>query len=282
MDYQLQVFSNPDTGSQLRTHTDINGISWFCAKDIAQALGYSEESNPARLFGNVPEIWRGVKRFHTRSENGVEQTRELLCVTLEGAYFFLGRSDKPKALPYQMWIAGDVVPSIKKHGAYMTPKFRDELLSDPDLLIRLAQELKAERAKVAALQEQTEKDKPKVIFADAVDSSKQSILIGNLAKILRQNGINIGQNRLFAWLRDHGYLIKARGDLWNMPTQKSIERGLFEVKIRVINNPDGSSKITKTTKVTGKGQIFFVNKFIQEKRAATVSSTNNKSVDAHD
>ena len=191
--------------------------------------------------------------------------QEMLCVTDNGAYFFLGRSDKPKAIPYQMWIAGEVVPSIKKHGVYMTPKFRDELLTDPDLLIRLAQELKAERSKVAALQEQNEKDRPKVIFAEAIEVSKDSILIGNLAKLLRQNGIDIGQNRLFAWLRENGYLKKCRGERWNMPTQESLERGLFEVKTRVMNNSDGSTKIFRTTKVTGRGQIYFVNMFVRYK-----------------
>ena len=263
MDYKLQVFTNNE-GLKLRTHTDSYGVSWFCAKDIAQALDYSETTanNTTALFGHVPEIWKGRKPISTP---GGEQ--EMLCVTLEGAYFFLGRSDKKKALPYQMWIARDVVPSIRKHGVYMTPQLQEELIANPDLLIRLAQELKAERIKVATLKEQSEKDRPKVIFADAVETSTESILIGNLAKILRQKGIDIGQNRLFAWLRENGFLMNCRGERWNMPTQYSLEQGLFEVKTRIINNPDGSTKIIHTTKVTGKGQIFFVNKFLSSKPA---------------
>ena len=264
MEYMLEVFTNPE-GLQLRTHTDMDGITWFCAKDIATALEYSQttvNNNIRNLLGNVPEIWKGNKPFIVRSENGVEQEREMLSLTEQGVYFFLGCSDKPKALPYQMWIASDVVPNIRKHGAYLTPEIQEELITNPDFIIRPAQELKAERLKVAALQEQSEKDRPKVIFADAVDASTDSILIGNLAKILRQNGISIGQNRLFSWLREKGYLMNCPGERWNFPTQDSLERGLFEVKTRVINNPDGSTKITHTTKVTGKGQIFFVNKFL--------------------
>ena len=240
---------------------------WFVARDVAEALEYSAatvNNNISNLFGNVPSMWSANKRIIVRSENGTEQGREMLCLMEQGLYFFLGRSDKPKALPYQMWIAGEVVPSIRKHGAYLTPQLQEELIANPDLLIRLAQELKAERQKVQALQEQVMQDKPKVIFADAVDTSKESILIGNLAKILRQNGVNIGQNRLFAWLRENGYLMNCKGERWNFPTQSSVDRGLFEVKTRIINNPDGSTKITHTTKVTGKGQIYFVNRLMRE------------------
>ena len=251
-------------GFQLRTISD-NGEIWFVAKDIAEALEYSMDGGMTKYFAHVPEIWKGGKRISFRSENGVEQEREMLCLTEQGLYFFLGRSDKKKALPYQIWIAGEVVPSIRKHGAYLTPQTQEELIQNPDFIIRLAQELKAERIKVKALQEQSEKDRPKVIFAEAVDASNSSILIGNLAKLLRQNGINIGQNRLFTWLRNNGYLRKSKGERWNMPTQASIETGLLEVKETVINNPDGTTKITHTTKVTGKGQIYFVNIFLRKK-----------------
>ena len=249
-------------GQQVRT-VEENGEIWFVAKDIAQALDYGEttiNSNLHNLFSNVPEIWTDNKPFIVSSENGITQKRNLLCVTEQGLYFFLGRSDKPKALPYQMWIAGEVVPSIRKHGAYMTPQTIEDMLADPDMAIRLLQELKAERIKVKALQEQNEKDRPKVIFAEAVDASKNSILVGELAKVLRQNGINIGQNRLFAWLRNNGYLCKF-GERYNSPTQSSMDSGFFEVKVSTVNNADGSIRTVRTTKVTGKGQIHFVNLF---------------------
>lgn len=252
----LQEFENGQFN--VRTIVDDDGEIWFVAKDVAQALDYAYWQ--PNIVGHVPEIWKGIKRINTP---GGEQ--EMLCLTEQGVYFFLGRSDKPKALPYQMWIAGEVVPSIRKHGAYLTPQAQEELIANPDFIIRLAQELKAERIKVKALQEQSAKDRPKVIFADAVDASANSILIGNLAKILRQNGVEIGQNRLFTYLRENGYLIRCKGERWNMPTQESIERGLFEVKKVVINNPDGTTKITHTTKVTGKGQIYFVNLFLANK-----------------
>lgn len=254
MDFKIQVFKFDN--SELRSTTDENGVVWFVAKDIAQGLGYSRfDSN---LVEKVPAIWKGTKPFRTP---GGEQ--DMLCLTDNGVYFFLGRSDKPLAVKYQMWIAGEVMPAIKKYGAYLSPKFQNELIDNPDLLIRLATELKNERLKVKALQDKAELDKPKIIFADALDVSNESILIGNLAKILRQNGIDIGQNRLFAWLRENGYLMRCGGERWNMPTQDSLDRGLFEVKTRVINNPDGSNKVVRTTKVTPKGQIFFVNKFIE-------------------
>ena len=259
----IEVFTSGEF--RVRTTQDADGTVWFVARDVADALEYSDASNPARLFANVPEMWKGVKRIHTTSDKATARPyQDMLCLMEQGLYFFLGRSDKPKALPYQMWIAGEVVPSIRKHGAYLTPQLQEELIANPDLLIRLAQELKAERQKVQALQEQATQDRPKVIFADAVDTSKESILIGNLAKILRQNGVNIGQNRLFAWLRENGYLMNCKGERWNFPTQSSVDRGLFEVKTRIINNPDGSTKITHTTKVTGKGQIYFVNRLMRE------------------
>ena len=257
----LEVFSNGEF--RVRTSTDADGTVWFVARDIAEALEYSLDGGMGRIFGHVPDCWTGGKRIAVSSENGIVQSREMLCLTEQGVYFFLGRSDKKKALPYQMWIAGDVVPSIRKHGVYMTSQVQEQLIADPDFIIRLAQELKAERIKVQALQEQAAQDRSKVIFAEAVDASSSSILIGNLAKILRQNGVNIGQSRLFAWLRENGYLMNCKGERWNCPTQASIDRGLFEVKTRIINNPDGSTKITHTTKITGKGQIYFINQLLK-------------------
>ena len=290
MENKLAVFESGDFTA--RTFTDDDGTIWVVAKDVAQSLGYSEASlnQMNNLLAPVPEIWKGHKRIMVRSENGVEQEREMLCLTEQGLYFFLGRSDKKAALPYQMWVAGKVVPSIRKHGIYMTTQKADELIANPDLIISLAQEVKASREQIKTLEKSVEyykdnaektaeyskeletvnvslqgkirENRPKVIFADAVDASKDSILIGNLAKLLRQNGINIGQTRFFEWLRNNGYLCNCKGERRNMPTQKSVDKGLFEVKKVVINNPDGSTKITHTTKVTGKGQIFFINGFI--------------------
>ncbi len=249
----LQVFNYE--GQQLRT-VEENGVAWFVAKDIAVVLGYSYWQ--PNIVGHVPEIWKGIKRINT--PGGYQ---EMLCLTENGVYFFLGRSDKPKAIPYQMWIAEEVMPSIRKHGMYVTPSKVEDILANPDSFIEVLQAYKAERTKREALEAKVESDRPKVIFADALEVSKESILIGNLAKILRQNGIEIGQNRLFEYLRNSGYLMRCKGERWNLPTQDSLERGLFEVKTRVINNADGSNKVVRTTKVTPKGQMHFVNMFLK-------------------
>ena len=252
----LQVFSKDEF--QVRTLNESDGSIWFVAKDVAHALDYAPESNPSRLMQSVPEIWKGVKRIHTL---GGEQ--EMLCLMEQGVYFFLGRSDKPKALPYQMWIAGEVVPSIRKHGAYMTPAKMQEVMKDPDVWIQVLQALKGEQQKVKALEAQAEQNKPKVIFAESVEMSKGSILIRELAKLLKQNGCSFGQNRLFAELRRRGYLIKSGSD-YNLPTQKSMELGLMEILTRTVNRGKGEIKLCKTPKITGKGQVYFVNMFMKE------------------
>ena len=217
-----------------------------------------------RIFGHVPAIWTGGKRIAVRSENGVEQTREMLCLKEQGVYFFLGRSDKKKALPYQMWIAGDVVPSIRKHGMYATPARIEDMLENPDAFIKALQAYKEEKAKREALEAKITEDKPKVIFAEAVETSKSSILIGSLAKLLKQNGIDIGPIKLFEWMRQRGYLSAQKGESWNMPTQRSLDMKLFEVRESITTNPDGSTMIHFTTKVTGKGQTYFINKFKEQ------------------
>lgn len=257
-------------GLQLRT-VEEDGEIWFVAKDIAQALEYNLDGGMNRIFGHVPAIWTGGKRIAVRSENGVEQTREMLCLKEQGVYFFLGRSDKKKALPYQMWIAGDVVPSIRKYGMYATPAKIEDMLENPDAFIKALQAYKAEKekreaveAEKLALEAKAEEDRPKVIFAEAVETSKSSILIGSLAKILKQNGIDIGPIKLFEWMRQRGYLSAQKGENWNMPTQKSLDMKLFEVRESITTNPDGSTMIHFTTRVTGKGQTYFINKFKEE------------------
>ena len=272
MNNSLQIFTK-DSFS-VRTIQDDNGVIWFVAKDVAQALEYGLDGGTGKYFAHVPEIWKGGKRISTPSGE-----QEMLCLTEQGLYFFLGRSDKPKALPYQIWIAGDVVPSIRETGFYATPAAAQQILNNPDIFIDMLRAYKEQKARNAeleakndfleqeaqSLQRQINTNKPKVIFADAVDASKDSMLIGNFAKILKQNGVDIGQNRLFEWFRKNGYLMNVTyGERKNMPTQKSMDLGLFEVKKTVVNNPDGSNRITHTTKITGKGQIYFVNLFLKE------------------
>lgn len=167
---------------------------------------------------------------------------------------------------FQAKIADEVIPSIRKCGLYATESTVEAMLNDPDVAIQLLQKVKEERAKRKALETDNEAMKPKVLFADSVTASKSSILVGEMAKLLKQNGVRTGQNRFFETLREKGYLIKRKGNDYNMPTQKAMEMGLFEIKETVINHADGHTSVNKTPKVTGKGQQYFVNLFLGEKK----------------
>ncbi|SEQ22621.1 anti-repressor protein [Virgibacillus subterraneus] len=190
-------------------------------------------------------------------------TQDATFVNEDGLYDVILDSRKSEAKRFRKWITSEVLPSIRKTGGYV---------ADDDMFINTYLPQADEQTKsmfrttlktMKAQNEQLATMKPKALFADAVETSKSSVLIGELSKILRQNGIDIGQNRLFGWLRDNGYLIRKRSESYNLPTQKSMDMGLFEIKKRSINNPDGSIRTTRTTKVTGKGQIYFVNKFLE-------------------
>ena len=251
MENALQVFEYK--GANVRT-IERDGEAWFVAKDVCDVLEIADYHQAVEALDDDE---RGRYSVPTPGGNQL-----MTAISEPGLYALVLKSRKPEAKEFSRWVRHEVLPAIRQHGGYLTPAKMEEALLNPDVIIRLAQALKAEREKVTALTEQVEASRAKVIFADAMDASQESILIGNLAKVLKQNGVEIGQNRLFAWLRENGYLMNCRGERWNMPTQSSIERGLFEVKTRIINNPDGSTRITHTTKVTGKGQIHFVNLFL--------------------
>lgn len=256
----MKIFENSEFGA-VRV-VDMNGEPWFVAKDVLRALDYADDYNPSRAMQAIPGEWKGVHRMHTP---GGEQ--EMLIISEQGLYFFLGRSDKPKALPYQMWVAGDVVPTIRKHGGYLTPAKLEEALTDPDTIIRLATNLKAEREKRQALEAQAAADRPKVVFAESIEVAKTSILVGEMAKLIKQaTGCDMGQNRFFEWLRANGYLHKG-GSARNMPTQRCIDAGWMEIKEGTRIGSSGECHITRTPKVTGKGQIYFVNLFREMKAA---------------
>lgn len=195
-----------------------------------------------------------VTNNHIRKLNNAGEN----FLTESGVYKLVFKSRKPNAEKFTDWVTDEVLPSIRKHGMYAV----DDLINDPDLAIKAFTALKEEKTRNKMLQADNERMRPKEIFADAVATSQTSILIGDLAKLLKQNGVETGQKRFFEWLRENGYLIKRKGADWNMPTQKAMERGLFEVKESAVNNPDGSVRINKTTKVTGKGQQYFINKFL--------------------
>ena len=250
----VTIFKNEQFG-EVRV-VEQNGEPWFVGKDVANILGYERPTKA------IQDHVDDEDRDEVPIQDSIGRMQKTPTINESGLYSLILSSKLPQSKQFKRWVTSEVLPSIRKHGAYMTSEKIEEILSDPDTIISLAQELKEERAIRNKLQDKIEKDRPKTLFADAVATSQTSILIGELAKILRQNGVNIGQNRLFSWLRDNGYLIKRKGSDWNMPTQKSMELGLFEIKERTINNPDGSVDIKKTPKVTGKGQQYFINKFL--------------------
>ena len=249
----LQIFNSPEFGA-IRT-IEKDGEPWFVGKDVAAALGYEKPTDAVRKHVDVED--RGISKMETPS--GAQETT---IINESGLYSLVLSSKLPTAKKFKRWVTSEVIPSIRKHGGYLTPDKLEEVLLKPDTLIQLAQNLKAEQEKRRALEVKMEEQKPKVLFAESVEAAKTSILIGELAKLLKQNGINIGQNRLFEWLRNNGYLIKRQGSDYNMPTQRAMEMGLFEIKETTITHSDGHIHVNKTPKVTGKGQVYFVNLFV--------------------
>ncbi|WP_304747966.1 phage antirepressor [Dubosiella newyorkensis] len=238
-------------GSQVRTIT-INNEPYFVGKDIAEVLGYAKARNA--LAAHVDE----EDKKYAPIQGSPGGTQAMTVINEAGLYSLILSSKLPTAKRFKHWVTSEVLPTIRKHGAYAV----DDLLDDPDLAIKAFTALKEERAKRKAVEAKNAEMKPKALFADAVATSNTCILIGDLAKILKQNGIEIGQRRLFAWMRENGYLIKRKGADWNSPTQRAMQLGLFEIKETAIDHSDGHVTVSKTTKVTGKGQIYFVDKFI--------------------
>lgn len=247
---EIQIFNNPDFG-EVRTMEE-TGAVLFCGSDVAKALGYS---NPSKALS---DHCKGVTKRYTPTNSG---TQEMLFIPESDLYRLVFSSKLPTAEKFTDWVTSEVLPTIRRHGMYATPDTVEKMLADPDTAIKLLTTLKEERAARLALEAQAEADKPKVLFADAVSASHTSILVGDLAKLLRQNGVEIGQNRLFSFLREKGYLC-SQGERYNLPTQRSMNRGWFQVKETTINQPNGSVRITRTVKVTGKGQQYFINPFL--------------------
>ena len=254
----IRIYQNEQFG-KVRIAMNESNEPLFCLADVAKALGYS---NPAKA---VIDHCKGVTVLETPTQSGVQPIK----YGKEGEVYRLTMKSKlPDAEKFQDWVCDEVLPSIRKHGAYMTNETLEKALTSPDFLIQLATNLKEEKQKRIEAEQKAEvakqkiqQDAPKVLFADAVSTSQRSCLVAELAKILQQNGVNIGQNRLFNWMRENGYLCQ-KGDYYNQPTQKAMKLGLFELKKTSITKPDGSVLVTTTTKVTGKGQIYFVEKFL--------------------
>jgi anti-repressor protein len=221
---------------------------WFVAKDVCEVL---EISNPTDAIKRLDDDERA--RFNLGRQGEVNIINE------PGIYSLILGSRKPEAKQFKRWITHEVIPSIRKHGAYITPETMERTLQDPDYIIGVISALKKEQDQRKALEQRVNEDRPKVVFAEALEVSKDSILVAQLAMILKQNGINIGQNRLFRQLREQGYLCKS-GDRYNLPTQKSMNLGILETQVRMVGGGE-DIKRRETPKVTGKGQSYFINKF---------------------
>lgn len=273
---ELQIFQNPEFG-EVRT-VNIGGEPWFVGRDIALALGYSNTKDALAKHVDDDDKKMGSQNATPSIKDSLGRDQYPVFINESGLYSLVLSSKLPTAKKFKRWVTSEVLPAIRKHGGYMTPEKVEEALLNPDMLIRLATKLKEERNKNKALHDlAVEQDKhiarqndriatlePKGIFADSVSASDTTILIGELAKIIKQNGTDIGQNRLFQWMRDQKYLIGRKGTDYNMPTQKAMKLGLFTIKETTINHSDGHVSISKTPKVTGKGQIYFVNKFLRK------------------
>lgn len=249
----LQIFNSPEFG-QVRI-VQQNGEPWFIGKDVAEILGYSNTKDA--IAKHVDDEDKLGSQIATSGQN-----RNMTIINESGLYSLILSSKMPKAKEFKRWVTSEVIPAIRKHGGYLTADKIEQALTDPDTIIKLATTLKEERAARQQAEASLQAAKPKVLFADAVSASDSTILIGDLAKILKQNGYNTGQKRLFQWLRDNGYLIKRQGADYNSPTQRSMELGLFRVKETPIIHADGHVTVNKTVKVTPKAQIYFANKFL--------------------
>ncbi len=254
MDAMIKVFHSEQFGD-IRTAGDSNE-PLFCLADLCNVLGIVNNRNVKNRLD--PD---DVHLMDTVDSIGKKQ--EINFVTESGMYDVIIRSDSDKAKPFRKWVTSEVLPSIRKNGIYATDVTIEGMIQNPDFAIELLNTLKEERRKRIEAQAQHEEDRPKVLFATAVETSQKSILVGELSKILRQNGIDMGQNRLFAWLRLSGYLCST-GERYNQPTQHAMDMSLFEIKKTTITKPSGSILVTTTVKVTGKGQIYFVNKFLTD------------------
>lgn len=244
---ELQVFNNPEFG-EIRT-INLNGEPWFVGKDVAQVLGYTDTNKAIAMHVDVEDKLNDKTALSLGQRGG-------WLINESGLYSLVLSSKLPGAKKFKRWVTSEVLPAIRKNGGYIAGQ---EHMTDQEIMAKallVAQKtIESKNLQIAEMQ-------PKALFADSVAASSSTILVGVLAKILRQNGVDIGEKRLFAWLRENGYLIRRKGSDYNMPTQKSVDLGIFRIKETVINHSDGHTSVSRTPKVTGKGQQYFINRFI--------------------
>lgn len=257
---ELKIFENPAFG-KVRV-VEQGGEPWFVGKDVAEILGYSDLNKAVAMHVDDDD-----KKLNDKTSPSFGQ-RGTTLINESGLYSLVLSSKLPDAKKFKHWVTAEVLPAIRKTGGYIAGS---EKMSDAELMAKavlVAQATIKERdARIAELESDTQRMKPKEIFADAVSASDQTILIGDLAKLIKQNGHDIGQKRMFEWLRNNGYLIKRQGADYNSPTQKAMELGLFRIKETAVTHSDGHVTVSKTVKVTGKGQAYFVNKLLGAKGA---------------
>lgn len=260
----IQIFENPEFG-KIRT-IELDGEPWFVGKDVAEALGYRNTKDALAKHVAPEDKIMGSQNATPSVTDSLGRKQWPTWINEAGVYSLAFSSKLPDAKIFTKWVTHEVLPSIRKHGAYISGQEQEDMTPEELIAKALvaAQGILDEKNKqIKKKDEQIKVMEPKARFADAVEASDTSILIGELAKILTQNGYKIGQNKLFCVLREQGYLCSKKGAMWNRPTQRAMDMGLFEIKERTITNPDGSTMTTSTTKVTGKGQSYFVNKFLQ-------------------
>ena len=258
---ELKIFENEAFGA-VRV-IECEGQPWFVAKDVCEAL---DLGNVGQAVNSLDEDEKSYVEANIIN-NDVQGGRSPLIISEPGLYSLILRSRKPEAKAFKRWITHDVIPSIRRHGMYATPQTVEAMLNDPDTTIKILTALKEERSQRQALEAKAEADRPKIVFAESIEVAKTSILVGEMAKLIKQATVHdIGQNRFFDFLRDNGYLHKF-GSQRNMPTQRSIEAGWMEVKEGTRIGSSGECHITRTTKITGRGQIYFINLFTTRKAA---------------
>lgn len=259
---EVSIFRNESFGEVRVAGTSEEPL--FCLADICRVLDLQVTPTKNRLKQDGVSLIKGVSK--TTNQYGVTTEQEVMLTFIneQNLYKVIMRSDKPQAEPFQDWVCGEVLPSIRKSGSYSVQSLSRKELAQ--MVIEAEEEKERLQLEVKKRDEQIAEDAPRVLFSKAVETAKRSCLIAELAKILQQNGVSIGQNRLFKWMRENGYLC-SKGQYYNQPTQKAMQLGLFEIKKTTINKPDGSVLVSTTTKCSGKGQVYFVNKFLDKRQS---------------
>lgn len=259
---ELKIFENEQFG-KVRA-VKINEEPWFVGKDVAAALGYGQGKSLANAVANhVDAEDKGVTELMTPGGK-----QKMTIINESGLYSLVMSSKLPSAKAFKRWVTSEVLPSIRKHGAYVTPLTLEQMIADPETTIQILTSLKEEREQRIKLEAEARQNKPKVLFADTVTASDDCVLVGTLAKMMRQSGTQIGQNRLFALLRKDGFLMQS-GERYNLPTQKAMEMGLFKIKESTVTSADGTVRLVQTPVVTGKGQQYFINRYAKKEHTAS-------------